>query len=206
MRPVVRAIALIFLPALLLAGCSSTRIASSWSEPGLPAKPYTTMLVFGIAAKEKIRSAYEDSFAKALKDKGVKARAGSDLLSAGSLSDVDAVKQAVARSGVDGVIVTHLVGETARTVLVPPRTYTDPQIYGRLYPYYGRVHDTVTEPGYYARYPVLQLETNLYDARRETLVWSGRSHTMDPGSDGTTIAEVIGSVIQALGDAGYLPN
>lgn len=205
MRPVVCAIAFI-LPVLLALGCASTRIGSSWSEPGRPAKPYGTVLVFGVAAKEKIRSAYEDSFVAALKDRGVKARPGSDLLRAGGLSDIEAVKQAVARSGADGVIVTHLVGETARTVLVPPRTYTDPQFYGRLYPYYGRIYDTVTAPGYYARYPVLQLETNLYDARRETLVWSGRSETLDPGSDGTTIADVIGSVIQALGEAGYLPD
>ena len=205
MRPVVRAIALI-LPLLLVAGCASTRIGSSWSESGRPAKPYPTLVVFGIAAKDKIRSAYEDSFATALKDRGVRARAGSDFLLGGSPSDLDAVKKAVARSGADAVIVTHLVGETARTVLVPPDTYTDPQFYGRLYPYYRRVYDTVTEPGYYARYPVLQLETNLYDARRETLVWSGRSETMDPGSDVTTIAEVIGAVIQALGEAGYVPN
>jgi hypothetical protein len=205
MRPVVCAIALL-LPVLFVAGCSSTRIASSWSDPGRPAKSYRTLLVFGVAAKEKIRSAYEDSFVTALKDRGVQARAGSDLLPSGSLRDVDAVQRAVARSGADGVVVTHLVGETARTVLVPLRSYTDPQLYGRLYPYYGSVYDTVTQPGYYARYPVLQLETNLYDARRETLVWSGRSETMDPGSDGTTIAEVIGAVIQALAEAGHLPD
>jgi hypothetical protein len=98
------------------------------------------------------------------------------------------------------------VGESARTVRVPPRTYTDPGLYGRLYAYYQQVYDTVTVPGYYANYPVLQLETNLYDTRRETLVWSGRSETMDPGTESTTIAELIGPVIDALGEAGFLPQ
>ncbi len=205
MRTAVRAIALT-LPILLAVGCASTRIGSAWSEPGRPAKPYRDILVFGVAAKSKIRRAYEDSFVAALKDQGVRARAGSSLLPEGALDDPEAVKRAVSLSRADGVIVTHLVGETARTVLVPPRTYTDPEFYGRLYPYYGRVYDTVAEPGYYARYPVLQLETNLYDARRESLVWSGRSETMDPGSESTTIAEVIAAVIAALGEAGYMPR
>lgn len=205
MRPAVCAIALI-LSLPIAAGCASTGIGSAWSEPGRPPKPYSNVLVFGVAAKDKIRRAYEDSFVAALKGRGVRARAGSALLPAGTQGDLEAVRRAVARSGADGVIVTLLVGETARTVRVPPRTYSDPSFYGRLYPYYGRVYDRVTEPGYYANYPVLQLETNLYDARRETLVWSGRSQTMDPGSERTTIADVVAAVIRALTESGYLPG
>lgn len=204
MRSAVRAIALI-LAVLLLAGCSTTRIGSAWSEPGRPAKPYRDLLVFGVASKDKVRRAFEDSFVAELKGRGVRARAGSALLPAGAQGDANALKRAVRAAGADGVLVTHMVGETARTVVVPPRTYTDPSFYGRLSPYYARVFETVTAPGYYARYPVLQLESNLYDVRRESLVWSGRSETMDPGSENTTIAEVIAAMIAALSEAGYLP-
>jgi hypothetical protein len=204
----VRAIAIILtlISATLAVGCASTGVGSQWREPGRPAKPFKDLLVFGVAAKDKIRRAYETSFVAALKERGVRARPGSKLVPKDELGNPDAIRRAVAQSRAEGVIVTHLVGENALKVSLSPDTYRDPSYYGRLYPYYGRVYDTVTAPGYYASYPVLQLETNLYDARGETLLWSSRSESMDPGSERTTIAQVVESVIAALSEAGYLPQ
>lgn len=190
------------LTAVLTAGCSSIRIGSSWSEPGRPNKAYSDLLVFGVAPKPKVQKAYEASFVSELKAKGVRARAGSALLPRGNLGDPAALRQAVAASGADGVIVTYLVGEKAKIVVIPQQAYRDPEYYGRLSPYYGQVRATVTAPGYYARYPVLQLETNLYDAHTESLVWSGRSETMDPGSERATISQLIGTVVSALIEGG----
>ena len=101
MRSAVRAIALI-LAVLLLAGCSTTRIGSAWSEPGRPAKPYRDLLVFGVASKDKVRRAFEDSFVAELKGRGVRARAGSALLPAGAQGDANALKRAVRAAGADG--------------------------------------------------------------------------------------------------------
>ncbi|WP_236848783.1 hypothetical protein [Candidatus Thiodictyon syntrophicum] len=210
MRPVPTGIALVvlaLLSALLGAGCSSTtQLTSTWRDPGAAPRPYRNLLVFGIAANGNVRRAYENNFVVALRARGVKARAGHDLLPEGGLGEVNAVKRVVGQSGADGIIVTHLVGATAQTVVVSPRSYVDPNLYGSLYPYYQRVFGYVTEPGYYATYPVLQLETNLYDAARQKLVWSTRSETMDPGSETTTIKDVIAAVTQGLAAAGYLPN
>ena len=174
--------------------------------PGGAAKPYRSLVVFGVAANGNVRRAYEDSFVVALRAHGVQARPGHKLLPEGGVGDVKAIKQAVIQSGADGVIVTHLVGERSETVYVQPHNYVSPSLYGSLYPYYGRVYGYVTEPGYYAKFPVLQLETNLYDAAREKLLWSARSQTMDPNSEKTTINEVIAAMTQALADARFLPR
>ena len=207
MRPVTTGIALMALLVALLGGCSSAPpIASSWSDPAAPTKPYRNLLVFGIAANARVRSAYEDNFVAALVKQGVKARTGRGLLPVGGLGDVKAVKKAVEQSAADGVILTHLVGERAQTVYIPAGSYVNPDLYGSLYPYYRRVYNYVTAPGYYANFPVLQLETNLYDVPRQKLRWSTRSATMDPGSEKTTIKEVIESVTDAMAKAGYLPH
>lgn len=63
----------------------------------------------------------------------------------------------------------------------------------------------MTEPGYYARFRLLAFETNLYDTERERLIWSGRSQTLDPSSEQTTISEVIAKVTDALAAAGFVP-
>lgn len=197
---------IVLIGALTGTGCSSTQVTSAWTDPGVVPKPYRNLVVFGVAAKGNVRRAYEDNFVAALKARGVKARTGTGLLPTGGAGDVNAVKRAVSQSGADGVIITHLVGERSPTGAASPGSFVTLSLYGSLYPYYERVYGYVTEPGYYAKYPVLQLETNLYDAARQKLVWSSRSHTLDPGSEKATINEVIETATKELAEAGYLPR
>jgi hypothetical protein len=210
--PMTRSIAPLLAPwlvmaALVSAGCASTpELTSIWSNPAVTPSPFRNPVVFGVAAKERVRRAYEDNFVAALQARRVRARPGYSLLTAGGIGDAEAIRKAVSRSGADGVIVTHLVGARAKTVYVPPNSYSSPSLYASLYPYYDRVFSYVSAPGYYAAYPVLQLEASLYDARREKLVWSARSATMDPGSEDTTIAEVIETLTRAMAEAGFLPR
>ena len=189
-----------------LAGCASApQLSSTWSAPG-GARPLRNLLVFGIAANANVRRAFENNFVAALKRRGVTARSGHSLLPTGGLADAKAVGRALAQSGADGVIVTHLVGARSETVVVPPGSYTNPRLYASLIPYYQRVYGYVTEPGYYANFPGLQLETNLYDAARQRLVWSARSQTMDPAAEKPTIKEVIATVVDGMAAAGFLPK
>lgn len=189
-----------------LAACVPHRLGVTWVEPGRTPSPFANLLVIGVAAKENVRLAYEDSFVAALKARGVKARAGHRLLPESQLADAATVRQAVRGSGADGVLITHLAGVTTETAQVPASNYVTASLYGGLYPYYGLVYDNVTEPGYYARFRLLAFETSLYDTQRERLVWSGRSQTMDPSSEQATIGEVIAQVTDALAVAGFLPK
>lgn len=192
------------LAVLLAAGCSSTPpLSSTWRAPG-GARPYRNLLVFGIAANATVRRAFENNLVAALEARGARARAGHSLLPPGGLADAKAVKRALAQSGADGVVVTHLVGARSERVVVPPGSYTNPSLYASLYPYYQRVYGYVTEPGYYANFPVLQLETNLYDTARQRLVWSTRSRTMDPAAEKPTIKEVVAAVVDGMAAAGFL--
>lgn len=199
-------LAIALLLAWTLAACVPHRLGATWVEPGRTPSPFANLLVLGVAAKEKVRLAYENSFVAALQARGVKARAGHTLLPEGELADAGRVRQAVRDSGADGVLITHLAGVTTETAQVPASNYVTTSLYGGLYPYYGLVFDNVTEPGYYARFRLLAFETNLYDTRRERLVWSGRSQTMDPSSEQTTIGAVIADVTDALATAGFLPK
>jgi hypothetical protein len=198
--------AILPLLVLALAACAPTRLETTWVEPGRAPVAYKDLLVLGVAANEKVRRAYEDHFVAALKAHGVRARPGHALLPEGGLANAGTVRRAVRASGADGVLITHLVGVTAETSRVPARNYVTTSLYGGLYHYYGLVYDNVTEPDYYARFRLLAFETNLYDAKRERLVWSGRSHTLDPSSEQTTIGEVIGKVTEALASAGFIPK
>ncbi len=205
MPPALR-IAVLPLLVLSITACAPGRLDSTWVEPGRTPSPFKDLLVLGVAAKETVRRAYEDSFVAALKARGVRARAGHALLPEGELADANTVRKAVRSSGADGVLIAHLAGVTAETTQVSARHYVTTSLYGGLYHYYGLVSDNVTEPGYYARFRLLAFETNLYDTERERLVWSGRSRTLDPSSEQTTISEVIAQVTDTLAASGFLPK
>ncbi len=206
MRPAVRVAAVVAV-ALLLPACAPSRVASTWVEPGRSPTPYRDLVVFGVAANETVRRAYEDGFIRALRDQGARARPGSGLLPSGGLGGTDSVVKAVGLSGADAVIVTHLIGERADATKsnAPPGTYVVPGSYRNLSPYYARVYEDVTDPGYYASFRSLRLQTNLYDARRGALVWSSRSDILDPSSEQTTISEIITAVTAEMARAGFLP-
>jgi hypothetical protein len=205
MRPIRLAVAF-GLIALLTVGCAPGHLSTTWVEPGATPTRYKDIIVFGVAANPTVRRAYEDNFVEALKGAGVQARAAHTLLSDRDIGRSRAVQEAVGRSGADGVIVTYLAGEDPDAVPSGTRTHVVPSVYGRLYPYYGRVLSEVAAPGYYANYRALRLETNLYDAGRATLVWSGRSDALDPSSEQTMISEVIAAMIEKLKSDGFLPR
>ena len=205
MRSALRAAVAVMI-VLLDASCATTQLTSTWVEPGQSPKPFKKLVVFGVAASETVRHVYEDSFVAALGERGVNVSPGYSLLPEGGLGSVKTVRKAVELSGADGVIVTYLAGQNTETVRVPARNYVTPSLYGGLYPYYGLVYDNVTEPGYYARFKLLQLETNVYDVARQKLVWSGRSQTLDPSSEQTTINEVVERITAELARAGFLPQ
>ena len=63
--------------------------------------------------------------------------------------------------------------------------------YRRYYGYYSHVLEYVYEPGYYQRYKVVKLETNLYDTDTEEIVWSMQSRTIDGDAPEHVISSVI---------------
>ena len=205
MRPACSAVALGLL-TLLLTACSTGSVNSIWTEPGGAPSHYRELAVIGIANKASVQRAYEDNFIGALKAIGVNASSGQAVASAAATERKrdKAIRKALERSGADGILVTHLIAEPDRDAEPPTRATAIPEAYRRLGLYYNQVYRDVMTPGYYADYRKLRLETNLDDAKRETLVWSGRSQPLDPDSE-RTIGQIIADVVAQLRLDGYLP-
>ena len=205
MRPLLRAL-VIGLIALTTASCATTgRIDSIWTSSEIPPKRYHKLVVFGVTNSPKVRRAYEDNFVTGLRAIGVKAVAGHTLVSDANLSLVVRMTEAVSKSDADAVIITHLITDKPESRQVASRLLEIPSHYRNLVPYFSQVYDDVASPTYYASVEALRLETNLYDAKGERLVWSGRSEQLDPSSEQTTISEVIGDTITQMSLDGYLP-
>ncbi len=195
-----------FLMALaFLAGCATTRVSTLWQDPEYTGGPFRKLLVIGISDRPGVRRSFEDRFAAALRARGVEAMATRRVLPDSPEPSQEALLAAARKTGADGILITRLVGTKTETVYTPPSTYMVPAYYGSWGVYYGAAWGYVHEPGYYTTYTSVLLETNLYDARTERLVWSGQSKTFDPSDVGQIVDEVPRKVAEALTEAGLLP-
>ena len=91
------------------------------------------------------------------------------------------VREQIAASGVDGVVVMRLVYDE-NEVTYNAGTYPGP--YYSFWGYYGWAYPIAYQPGYLQTDRLVGIETNVYDVETEKLVWSGLSRTKNPDERG----------------------
>lgn len=165
-----------------------------WRSPDYTGGPLNRILVVGVAKEDLSRRIYEDGLAAALSGDGTTAVSSYRQVPGTGRPSEARLKSAVRAGGFDGLLVTRLRKVDSQTTYVPPRTYTVPRHYVTCYGYITTAYDVVHHPGYLRQDTIVQLETNLYDARTDQLLWSGRSDTMNPKS----VQDAIDSVARAL--------
>jgi len=183
---------------LVLASCTATRTTAQWRDQNVDRR-YARILVIGVSEQVILRRSFEDKLVAELQQRGVEATSSASMMPLDQKISRETVKAAIEGKGFDGVLVTHMVGAREEQVYYPP-TYYPLAIphYRRYYPYYSHVYDYVYEPGYYDRYRVVRLETNLYDTDTENIVWSLQSDTVDSNAPQKVIDSVIENTIEAL--------
>ena len=185
--------------ALALAACATTRPANEWRNDSIEAS-IDKVLVIAAIQRSTQRRVYEDEFTSALEARGVTATPGYTLMTASTEVTRESVEQAIRGQDIDAVLVTRLLGIEDVEVYKPPPRHTH---HRRYYGYYSHAM-TETGAGYYRRFKVLTLETNLYDTHTRELVWSMQSESIEPTAPRTVINEQIDLTIERLQAQGLL--
>ena len=76
--------------------------------------------------------------------------------------------------------------------------------YGGFYNYYNYRYPAVYDPGYYTQDKTYFLETNLYDAETEKLLWSAQSRTYNPIDIDSFSEEFAGIIVARLKKEGLI--
>lgn len=195
---------------LVISGCSNTKLTDSWSDP-LDKTSYKDIMVVGISTSDMTRREYEANFVASLQQEGLKAVPSYELISQqeelqfgdgtqGSFRKL--VESAIKSTEIDSVLITHVVAITQDesapmpvgvAVVVAPAPY-----YGNMYGYQSYVTNYV-QPGYYEDdRQTYVLESSLFDAKTEEIVWTARSSTFAPDSIEETIQQVTKLFIDNL--------
>jgi len=190
---IVMRLVLLLACLLILGGCSSTRLVTSWRDASFQGGQLRKPLVMAIVQKQIIRAKLEDEFVSQLRTMGVEAVQSYKFFPDQQGLDHDTIRARFPETGCDSVLVTRLVDVKKETAYVPGSTqvtsYGGPGYYDNFGSYYANSYTVVSTPGYTYDYKVYTLETNLYEARDEKLVWTAVTETEEPASVDAALKE-----------------
>ncbi len=168
--------------AILLSSCASTSLTNAWHDQSYSgANSLDDVLVIAVTEEETSRRLYEDGFVAKLAESGVRVIPSYSL----QVSDIEPTKQAVqtavAMAKARFVLITrHLTTDKKQHYSPPQPLYVDPY-YSSVYRYYPMAYREVRySPGYTYTVTTVSIESNLYDAQTEKLIWSAQSKSVDP--------------------------
>ena len=179
------------------AGCGGetpTSVTQLWKAP-VAAAPLKTVIVFAAQIDEANRRSLEDSYAEALRRRGLTATPSYTIF-----PGEPPARQAVKAAGFDGILVSMM-----RSFREPP-TYV-PGWYegGFWHSYYGPGWD-YWSPGYVISDPIVSFDTTLWDTRiDDQLVFAITTETNNPTSSMDFVESLPTTVGSALDKQRLIP-
>lgn len=171
-----------------MVSCSSSRITNSWKSDSIPEKKFNKIIVVSIIAGSDwaIRDKMETHLVGDLSDKGYTAISAIKEYGPKYFENMNetAVLEKLANSGVDAVVTVVLLDKNKEQYYVPGKVYYSPySIYQRnFYGYYTTIYNRVYTPGYYQVDTKYFWESNFYDLKNKSLLYSVHTETFDPES------------------------
>ena len=188
---------LLFL--FLLNSCTGSRATGEWKDPELGSRKFRHILVIGVAKELDRRKFYEDEFAKRLNRLGVMAIASHNIIPQDKMQDKEAIVKSIAGLGIDGVIITRLLGTREQGPVTQGKTYKVPYgYYNRMNEYYSQSYSDAPPKSYSETHQFLQLESNLYDAETEKLAFSTKTDSFLRREFQESVAAYIEIVVRKL--------
>ena len=190
------------LVALGLVACTSTKLVNDWSDTSFENKPFKRILVLSLIKDDLQRRGYEQIFAEQITGNDVVGIAGHTLMDdAKDYGSKPKIREAIEKSGADAVLLAKLVSIDKTQTQVPGRVDYVPRFGGYGYgyhSYYGRAYDTIYSPGYIKTDTIVTLETTVYDAETEKMVWAGGTKSFNPNSAKKVVREYAELILSSM--------
>lgn len=213
-------IAMLLLGLAACKSSTSTQISQSFRNPGFEETVFKELFVIGVAEDQEGRMAFEDAFVAAIVNKGGGAQASWSILPESTLLSEERIRSAVESNEFDGVLITRLLSvDQTTTKYTPPRKYNRGRMrlgfvpagpswgmgWGGFHNFYAVSFTEVHQPGYFDTSKTFRLETNLYSAATQDLVWTAQSKTVDPKSVPDLLASMTAAVAKQLRKERLIP-
>jgi hypothetical protein len=187
---------------VILFGCGGgTRIVSSWRDPNvsLDTNNIHKFVVAALLKNQSVRRQVEDNMVAMFPAKAVQSykEFGDD-----SLRENDEVyNQKLKSEGYDGIVVMRLVSVDRQQYYVPGNY---PAYYGSWRGFWRYSWTGFYDPGYYATDKNYEVEVNVYSLKRDKLIWSGMTSTINPRGGAELFGDVSKTVYKKMEKEGFL--
>jgi hypothetical protein len=157
----------------------------------------------GVSKQPVRKRFFEDEFVRQLNARGISATSSYRVFPSQDMLEKEDVLSKVREQGIDTFLITRMVDKKTVETYVPGtyyHTYSPPGPHRRWHGYYAGSYAAIYEPGYTVRDEVVILETNLYDAKSEGLIWSALSETVKEGPEERLIKDFIKLIVKNLAE------
>jgi len=192
-----------FLFIMTSCATTSTKMKNVWRDNNYAGK-IKKVLVIGVIKRPGIKRIFELEMAKQLETRGIEAIAGNLVLPHDKKADKDLIVSRLKELNADGVLIASLISRKTVEQYIPGDVYygrahyIPPPHYRGMHSYYSRSHGIVHSPGYTLKNEVVIVETNLFEAGSEQLVWSALSETFVEGDSDKLIKSFVEVMIDDL--------
>jgi hypothetical protein len=189
----------VFTALALLASCAPSRLQTQQANPDYVGKPFKSVMVVAVTADELVRRPFEDRMVAMLGKRGVKGIQGySQIASRGKVQEAE-LRQAIAQSGAEGVLITRAIRVDRNSTTIPGATAVAGIGWVGFYGYYDGVWSTVTTPAQQITGPTWTLtETRLFDAKNGALAWTGVMNTRESDDFSAALTQYIDVIFDAM--------
>ena len=204
----------IFFAVLVVIGlfhsCSpSSQITGSWKNPK-SAVQYNNILVAAMTSSVEAKSTVENDMVNSLVGKGIMVSKSLDVFPPNFGKDItkEEMMSKIRHRGSDAILTVTLVDKRTESRYLPGGYgYAPMPMYSRFWGYYNYMYPTMyNNPGYYRQDRIYYMETNLYDAQTENLIWSAQSETYNPKDLSGFSQELANIIANKLEKDGIIRN
>ncbi|MBP8155452.1 MAG: hypothetical protein KAX81_00395 [Leadbetterella sp.] len=184
--------------------CKSTKIASSWKEPGkqVDLKNLNKILVVAMLKNENSRHQAESEMVEFLDGKGV---ASYDYLKVNfNKSNEEALRDKIKKDGFDGAITMRLLDvERERNYTL---SYIGPNGWNPIsFPnYYYRSWPNNQENGYYLTTKTFVVEIAIFSIIEDKIIWTSETRTINPEGVDKMTKEISKVLYKRMVKEGFL--
>jgi hypothetical protein len=175
-----------YILLFIIAGCSSSRITTSWKAENTIPQKYNKIMVLGLIREvdRSLQQNMETHLVGDLKDLGYTAVSSLNEFGPKAFDNMEE-EAAVAKlknSGIDAVVTIVLLDKQKEQKYVPGNITYSPYgyYYNRFWGYRSTLYRRIYEPGYYVTETKYFWESNLYDMSTQKLVYSVQTESFDP--------------------------
>ena len=163
---------LVSLASCLLVGCAATKIENTWTASQPPPQPIQKFAVFAVTGSPSGRIAYEETLTTKLKEAGLPAVPGYDLVTYDEHPSKEEVMRRLADKQIDGALVSRVDRRTTTTQSTP--VWVGGGYSPGFYDYY---YTPMAVGTYTTETNEFVVETVLYSLRDNKPYWAARSNT-----------------------------